>query len=558
MKRLLPLLALLLSPLMGTAQLGHYQNFCTTGADRSVTSNLLSKNYFITSTPGCQVTVYLAGAVTKVAVYSDAGGTQARPNPFNANGQGYFSFYSSGHVDVKMAPAPVTGQQTNPTSFTFTDINLSASSGSISQATAPTFSPPPGTYNSPQNVSIINSTAGAQSFFTGDGSTPNLLSLAYSTPVGVTSTTTLKALSVASGLLYSPITTALYTITNGPIGPLPLVLPAVFFPANGSTPTHPYNVLATSFPDDTRCFVAPGGGTCVPVSGTVDTTTYPFGLNYLRIDPSMPWQAVDSGAHPETLTTLYVDNIFGDAPYTVANVPIRGTVVEGGLNKCVANGGTDDGHDHHDLIYDVRTKILYEAYQVCTTTGDATGDYHTATYANPAWDATKFNTRALGADSVEAAGREVVPWTLRWSELNSGDVLHAIRFTVPSTRGSTTANSALAFPASHAAGNSSAPFYEGQRFRFDCAKHLANDGTDICSDAYMATLTVQQQRLIRQLKNYGLVVADNSGGSGYYITADTDPAWDNFSWIFLHLRMKDMVPVNTAPITDSNGNVLTQ
>lgn len=419
-------------------------------------------------------------------------------------------------------------------------------------AATPTITPGTGTFSTAQSVVLATVSPLAAVHYTVDGSTPTCSSPTYAAALTVSSTLTIRA--VACGLIYSqsPVNSAAIAITL----PLPLVLPTVFFPANGSLATHPYNVPATSFPDDTRCFVKVGG--CTPIAASVDQTTYSFGSNYIALDDSMPWTVVDSGIHPELLTTLHVDDIFGDAPYTVANVPIRGVPIEGGLRKCVANGGTDDGHDHHGLPYDVRTKLLWEAYQVCTTTGDTTGEYHTATFANPAWDATRFNPRPLGQDSVEAAGREVVPWTLRWQELNSGEVKHAVRFTPKFTRGSSGDDSAFAFPAVHGAGNNGdSPFYQGQRFRFDCSKHLTNDGTDICSDAYLATLTPPQARFIRMLRDYGMVVADNSGG-GYYITCDNDPAWDNFQWTFLHIKLGDFLPVNSAPVTDIHGNSLTQ
>ena len=76
----------------------------------------------------------------------------------------------------------------------------------------PTFSPVAGTYTSAQNVTISTTTGDATIYYTTDGTDPTEGSASYSTPISVSSTTTIKAIAVKSGLTNSSIATATYTI----------------------------------------------------------------------------------------------------------------------------------------------------------------------------------------------------------------------------------------------------------------------------------------------------------------------------------------------------------
>ena len=91
---------------------------------------------------------------------------------------------------------------------------------SIPQTAAPVFSPPGGAYTSGQTVSISDSTEFSIIHYTTDGSTPTTSSPIYSTPITVSSTTTIKALAVASGCHNSIVPAAIYTITTAGGGAL--------------------------------------------------------------------------------------------------------------------------------------------------------------------------------------------------------------------------------------------------------------------------------------------------------------------------------------------------
>ncbi len=122
-------------------------------------------------------------------------------------------------------------------------------------AAAPTFSPASGTYATSQSVTISDSTAGTTIYYTTNGTTPTTSSTAFSGPITVSATETLKAIAVETGYTNSAVATATYTIT--PILPAPTFSPAagtyatsqsatisdatsgttIYYTTNGTTPT---------------------------------------------------------------------------------------------------------------------------------------------------------------------------------------------------------------------------------------------------------------------------------------------------------------------------------
>src|SRR5207237_1084324 len=79
-------------------------------------------------------------------------------------------------------------------------------------AAPPALSPGGGTFTSSVSVTLTDSTPGATIYYTTDGSTPTTSSAAYSGPITVTTTQTIKAIAVASGYTTSAVASATYTI----------------------------------------------------------------------------------------------------------------------------------------------------------------------------------------------------------------------------------------------------------------------------------------------------------------------------------------------------------
>jgi len=92
------------------------------------------------------------------------------------------------------------------------------------RVSAPVFNPPAGSYASAQSVSIISATEGASIFYTTNGSEPTILSSHYTSAVSISSTSTLKAFAIKTGMAASAVSSADYTImqkVSAPVFNLP-------------------------------------------------------------------------------------------------------------------------------------------------------------------------------------------------------------------------------------------------------------------------------------------------------------------------------------------------
>jgi sulfatase modifying factor 1 len=103
----------------------------------------------------------------------------------------------------------------------WTDSQIASAVYTINQpqtVATPTFSPPGGTYISAQSVRITCATSGATIRYTTNGSEPTTNSPTYSSPINVSSTTTIKAKGFKNGWTPSSTASATYTINAVPPG----------------------------------------------------------------------------------------------------------------------------------------------------------------------------------------------------------------------------------------------------------------------------------------------------------------------------------------------------
>jgi len=81
---------------------------------------------------------------------------------------------------------------------------------------APVFTPPAGTYATAQDVAITSATAGAEIYYTLDGSNPTDASTPYTGTINVANNTTIKAIAYHDGMNESGIVSAEYIISATP------------------------------------------------------------------------------------------------------------------------------------------------------------------------------------------------------------------------------------------------------------------------------------------------------------------------------------------------------
>ena len=93
----------------------------------------------------------------------------------------------------------------------WSDGTISFNFRGLSNVSKPTFSPAAGRYEEAQTVTICCETEGATIYYTLDGTTPTASSTAYSEPLTISETTTIKAIAVKDGE-ESEVSTAKYTI----------------------------------------------------------------------------------------------------------------------------------------------------------------------------------------------------------------------------------------------------------------------------------------------------------------------------------------------------------
>ncbi len=200
-------------------------------------------------------------------------------------------------------------------------------------------------------------------------------------------------------------------------------------------------------------------------------------------------------------------------------------------------GGTNPNGDRHVLVVDKGACKLYELYRAFKQ-------------ANNSWKADQgsiydLNSHLLREDgwtSADAAGLPLFPGLARYEEVAAGEIKHALRFTVPSTR------KAYVWPARHYASSSTNANLPpmGQRFR------LKAGAVDI------STFSPQGQVILRALQKYGMILADN--GSAWYISGIPNPGWNNSALNTDFGRLKgshfEAVDVSSLKIDDDSGQAL--
>ncbi|MFN8387675.1 MAG: hypothetical protein U0X92_14835 [Anaerolineales bacterium] len=218
----------------------------------------------------------------------------------------------------------------------------------------------------------------------------------------------------------------------------------------------------------------------------------------------IPFNVVAGSAVPAYEPEFYYPDESDAGPYPIPQNPNR-----------------EWGSDHHILVVDTETCVLYETYDMSFDNGQWSGG------SGAIWD---LNSNALRPDtwtSADAAGLPILPGLVRYDEIAAGEIRHALRFTVEDTAG-------YIWPARHQTSdpqNGISPM--GARFRLK-------------ADYDMSGFPPEMQVLLKAMKEYGIVLADN--GSNWYVSGAPDERWDND---MLHLL--DVLTGNDFEAVDTSG-----
>ncbi|MFA6475690.1 MAG: hypothetical protein WCV88_05885 [Patescibacteria group bacterium] len=167
------------------------------------------------------------------------------------------------------------------------------------------------------------------------------------------------------------------------------------------------------------------------------------------------------------------------------------------------NAKVESGSDHHVLVLDKSTCLLYELYNAVNNAANAGWSAD----SGAVWDLSSNDLRPESWTSADAAGLPILPGLVRYKEVKQGAIHHAIRFTAPDTQ------NGWIHPATHQAGSADTSLPPmGLRVRLK-------------ADYDITSYTGQAKVILKAMKKYGLILSDN--GSPWYFTGATNPHWND-------------------------------
>ncbi len=198
-------------------------------------------------------------------------------------------------------------------------------------------------------------------------------------------------------------------------------------------------------------------------------------------------------------------------PYTVVNgsqTPISLDFAYAGESDAgpypmPASPSIEGGSDHHILLIDTANCTDYEI-DGASPNGDGTW----SASSGAIFDLSSNQLRPSGWTSADAAGLPVLPGLVRYDEVASGVIHHAIRFTAPRT------DNSFIWPARHEASWFSGAQYPpmGARFRLKASFDVSS-------------FPPSAQVILNAMKQYGIILADN--GSPWFISGVPDSRWSD-------------------------------
>jgi len=257
----------------------------------------------------------------------------------------------------------------------------------------------------------------------------------------------------------------------------PTIGSCLVFPANNI-----WNMPVDQLP------VSPNSATYVNTIGQSVTLHPDFGTVYDGEPNGIPYVTVP-GTQTLYPATFTYQSESDPGPYGIPlNAPIE--------------GGSASTGDRHVISVDTTNCILYEMWSSYPQTASWEAG------SGAIFNLTSNALRTAGWTSADAAGLAVFPGLMKYDEVLTGIITHAIRLTVPQTQ------DAYVWPARHLASSLTGAEYPpmGVRFRLKASYNISS-------------FSAQNQIILTALKKYGMMIADN--GSACYISGAPDSRWND-------------------------------
>jgi hypothetical protein len=317
---------------------------------------------------------------------------------------------------------------------------------------------------------------------------------------------------------HHPTPTSTPTVTGTPPTSMPTVTgtPPTSTPTPSTTPTHTRTVTRTATRTPVATATPVGGGPC-PVLPADNIWNRNISAMPTSVRSNAYVNSIGASSHvhadfgsglwdggPIGIPFVFVQ---GSQPFVPINFTEYGDQSDPGPYPVPTNapieGGPSSGGDRHVLVIDQGNCTLYEMF-------------HSQPQSDGSWNAGSgavynLNSNALRPStwtSADAAGLPIYPGLVRYDEVASGVIRHAIRFTVPETQ------QAFIWPARHQSGDTTDPNVPPMGLRVRLKASINISGYD-----------PQIRVILQAMKDYGMFVADN--GSPWYIGGAPDPRWNN-------------------------------
>lgn len=236
----------------------------------------------------------------------------------------------------------------------------------------------------------------------------------------------------------------------------------------------------------------PNSNNLIASIGTTATLHPDFGTVYNGAPNGIPYIVVPGSQSLVPINFMQYGDESDPGPYPVpANSPIE--------------GGTNSNGDRHVIVIDRDNWRLFELGRSFPQNSGASWNAD----CGAVFDLNSNALRPAGWTSADAAGLPIFPGLVRYDEVYElGEIKHAVRFTAQYTR------RGYVHPARHFASSDTSvnrpPM--GMRVRLKASFDIS-------------TFTPRMQVILRALKEYGMILADN--GSNWYISGAPDPRWSD-------------------------------